>query len=208
MNVIVESSCGEAWISYLQYVLDQGVEQQDDDGLLIEAPPVVLQILDFYEPDPILVSHAHTDLLARYRDKVFKREVIFPFKYSYGDRLFNQSGVDQVEWMMDLLRTRTTSKSAAVSLLRPGEQFREVPCLTGLMAKIRTHQLLLTSIFRSQNAYTSYLNFLPLREVQLIMANGLAVEPGAFTVFVNTPHIYYKDTSSVVGIVNKETGRL
>jgi thymidylate synthase len=194
-------TCGEAWIALLRHVWVVGEAGIDDRGRVLEAPPLLFEIAALGWDDPIIQMHGDGDAIARYTAKFTTTEVVPPFKYSYGARLRELEGVDQVAWVTGLLRSRPWSKSGWVSLTVPGEREDAVPCLAALAFRIRSRRVAMTATFRSQNAYTSYLNYLPLREVQREVAERLGLPTGAMRVFIDVPHIYLADAGEVAAVL-------
>lgn len=187
------ASCGEAWIWLMRHVQASGVPADDDRGPVIEGAAVLFEIGDVrWDDDPILRRYGDVAKHALYTRKFTEGDVIPPFKYSYGQRL-----TPQLEWATTLLRARPYSKSAWVSLTRPGEPYDAVPCLAAVAVRIREGALVMTASFRSQNAYTCYLNYVPLRDVQAEIARDLGLGCGPLRVFVDVPHLYLADLTQV-----------
>jgi thymidylate synthase len=194
-------TCGEAWIGLMRLVWTRGEAGLDDRGPIIEAPPRLFEIATLGWDDPIVRAYGDADAVARYTAKFTRTDVVPPFKYSYGARLRDLRGVDQLDWVTGLLLSRPWTKSGWISLTVPGERRDAVPCLAALAFRIRSRRVAMTATFRSQNAYTSYLNFLPLREVQLEVAERLGLPTGAMRVFIDVPHIYLADAGEVAAVL-------
>lgn len=200
INVSGES-CGSVWVKYMKSILQDGDEIRDGSEIIIEGPAATLKFVDFKNPDPILKRYANLGLLDAYRQKLFSTHIVSPFKYSYGQRLFDHNGINQIEWLKNLLLKKRESKSASVSLLSPNEKPDAVPCLVNLMCKIRAEKLLLTCVFRSQNALKSFANYIALRELQDKIAEVFRIESGPLISFVHSPHIYADDHPIVAKII-------
>lgn len=194
-------TCGQAWVELMRHVWSAGEASLDDRGPVMEAMPLLFEIADFTDDDPIIAEFGDRSLLVAYTAKFTETGVVPPFKYSYGGRLRDLLGVDQIEWVTALLAERPYSKSAWISLTVPGETNTAVPCLTALAFRVRRHQLAMTATFRSQNAFTCYLNYLPLRDIQAEVAEALSLPVGPMRVFVDVPHIYLADIEHVAAIL-------
>ena len=194
-------TCGEAWVALLRHVWRLGEAGIDDRGTIIEAPPRLFEIASLSWQDPIISEYGDAEAAVRYTAKFTCLEVVAPFKYSYGARLRELQGVDQIQWVIELLRARPWSKSAWITLTVPGERGDAVPCLAALSFRIRSYRLSMTATFRSQNAFTSYLNYIPLRTIQMEVADGLGLPAGSMRVFVDVPHIYVADTAEVAKVL-------
>lgn len=199
-------SCGEAWIGLLRHVLDRSRVAPDDRGPVYEGVPALFEISAICRSDPVLLQHGQPALIAQY-DRKFTQDTVFPpFKYSYGARLRCVNGADQLAWVTSLLLEHPHSKSAWITLTLPGEQPRAVPCLAALAFRAREERLHLSAIFRSQNAFTAYLNYLPLRDVQSEIAGRLGLPCGLMRVYIDVPHVYVDDAPKARQILSARTG--
>ncbi|MDP9863298.1 MULTISPECIES: hypothetical protein [Streptosporangium] len=181
----------------MRHVQDSGRPAEDDRGPIIEAQAVLFEIARLGWDDPILESYGDSGKIPLYAGKFSECAVLPPFKYSYGGRLRQLLGVDQLRWVADVLRAKPYTKSGWISLTVPGESPDAVPCLTSLAFRLRDGRLVMTAAFRSQNVFTSYLNYVPLRSIQNEVAGDLGVDCGSMRVFVDVPHIYAADAATV-----------
>ncbi|MER5645441.1 hypothetical protein [Streptosporangium sp. NPDC002524] len=185
----------------MRYVTHNGGPALDDRGPIIEAPAVLFEVTGLAWDDPVLKCYGDTGKIPLYSSKFSERSVVPPFKYSYGGRLRQFLGVDQLGWISDVLRAKPYTKSGWISLTAPGEPPDAVPCLTSLAFRLRAGRLVMTAAFRSQNVFTSYLNYVPLRGIQREVADCLTVGCGSMRVFVDVPHIYTADEVAVEEIL-------
>ncbi|MFF5243766.1 hypothetical protein ACFY3V_05740 [Streptosporangium sp. NPDC000095] len=190
----------------MRHVTHNGGPALDDRGPIIEAPAVLFEVTSLAWDDPVLKSYGEAGKIPLYSSKFSERSIVPPFKYSYGGRLRQFLGVDQLGWITDVLRTKPYTKSGWISLTAPGESPDAVPCLTSLAFRLRAGRLVMTAAFRSQNVYTSYLNYVPLRGIQREVADGLTVGCGSMRVFVDVPHIYAADEATVGEILRLSEG--
>ncbi|WP_188189109.1 hypothetical protein [Nonomuraea sp. SYSU D8015] len=180
----------------MRHVWSAGTLALDDRGPVVEGPAVLFEIARVSRDDPIIERYGDPERLALYSRKFSEDAIVPPFKYSYAARIGTQ-----LRWAADLLRSKPYSKSAWISLTGPDEPYDAVPCLVGLAFRIRNDALVMTATFRSQNAYTSYLNYVPLADVQARMARTLRLERGPMRVFVDVPHLYLADSTQVLQVM-------
>ena len=195
-------TCGQAWVALMRHVTDAAELADDDRGPVLEGPPVLFEMAELGWNDPVISRFGQSSAAELYARKFTSTSVWAPFKYSYGARLRQLQGVDQLAWVRQLLTERPYSKSGWVSLTVPGERLDAVPCLTGLAFRARRRALQMSAVFRSQNAYTCYLNYLPLRDVQAEVAAALGLPSGTMRVFVDVPHLYVADADRVGAILS------
>ncbi|MEV7004866.1 thymidylate synthase [Streptosporangium sp. NPDC051022] len=185
----------------MRHVMTNGGPAEDDRGPIVEAPAVLFEIAGLGWEDPILRAYGDAGKIPLYSRKFSENTIVPPFKYSYGGRLRHFLGVDQLRWVAGVLRAKPYSKSGWISLTAPGEPSDAVPCLTSLAFRLREGRLVTTAAFRSQNAFTSYLNYVPLRSIQSEVAENLGVGCGSMRVFVDVPHVYVTDAAAVEEIL-------
>ena len=195
-------TCGQAWIALMRHVTYAAELADDDRGPVLEGPPVLFEMTELGWNDPVISRFGEVSAAGLYARKFTSTSIWAPFKYSYGARLRQLQGVDQLAWVSQLLIERPYSKSGWVSLTVPGERPDAVPCLTGLAFRARRRALQMSAVFRSQNAYTCYLNYLPLRDVQAEVAAALGLASGVMRVFVDVPHLYVADADRVGAILS------
>ena len=196
------ATCGQAWVALMRHVIDAAEPADDDRGPVLEGPPALFEMSCLDWGDPLIGRFGESAAAALYRRKFTSTAVCPPFKYSYGARLLDLHGVDQLAWVSELLGKRPYSKSGWISLTVPGERPDAVPCLTGLAFRIRHQGVQMSAVFRSQNAYTSYLNYLPLRDVQARVATALTLPCGPMRVYIDVPHVYVADSDKVNAILS------
>ncbi len=177
---MIYGSGGEAWLGLLRHVWNSGEAGLDERGPIVEGPPWLVEIGTVSPDDPIL------------REFGGRRSERPDFK-----------GVDEVGWVVEVLRARPWSTRAWVTL---GERAEAPPGLVGLGFRIRGTRLVMTAVFRTQDAVTGHAAYLPLWEVQRQVAERLALPPGPLRVIVDMPYIYVTDTDRVAAIIAEAPG--
>ncbi|MFC4906157.1 hypothetical protein [Actinomadura gamaensis] len=191
-------TCGLAWIALLRHVWSAGEAGMEDRGPIIEGPPVLFEIGSLSWRDPILLRHGDRTRIAHWSSVPRARAEAAG---GIGGRLRDLHGVDQLHWAAALLRARPWTTSAWVSLNDPGEPADAVPCLVALAFRLRAYRLVMTAMFRSQNVHRAYLSYIPLREVQLEVAEELGLPAGPMRVYVDVPHVAVRDAERVASIL-------
>ncbi|MFG1999223.1 hypothetical protein ACGFNU_08755 [Spirillospora sp. NPDC048911] len=190
-------TCGRAWIAVLRHVWAAGEAGMEDHGPIIEGPPILFEIASLSWEDPILREYGDGARMSRWAQDRPRRAM----DGELGERLRDLNGVHQLHWVADLLRSRPWTTSAWISLTVPGEDAEAMPSLAALSFRIRDYRLIMTAMFRSQNVYRGYLAYVPLRGIQLEVADDLGLPPGPLRVFIDVPHIEVADANGVATVL-------
>ena len=202
---LVGATAGAAWVQYLRHVLDHGRPLGNEPDPILEAPPIAIIVQSVDDDDTIVQVHGDANVTKLYTRKMFSEEVVEELGTTYGDRLFNYDGHDQIATAINRLKADWWTNKATLTLLDPLELWpeRRMPCLTVVDLKIRDSQLTLLAFFRSQNAMNAYGNMYGLRAIQSFCAKQLGVEEGPLTLFVSSPHLHERDVPRARDVVRQ-----
>jgi thymidylate synthase len=113
---------------------------------------------------------------------------------AYGPRLFGLRGNDQFERVLDLLGRKPGSRRAVIQLFDADDlrgQRKEIPCTCTLQFMVRGGRLELVAAMRSNDAFKGLPHdVFSFTMIQEILARILGHEPGAYTHFVGSLHLY------------------
>lgn len=193
-------TCGRAWIGLLRHVWSAGEAGLEESGPIIEGSPIMFEVTSLSWDDPILREYGDVSPPPASVRPSGSAALELRIRPELADRLGGAHGVDQLRWVVDLLRDRPWTTSAWISLAVPGE--REVPQLVALSFRIRGYRLIMTAMFRSQNVLTGYQSYLPLRAVQLEVAERLGLPAGPLRVFVDLPYVCVADAEEVARVLS------
>lgn len=134
--------------------------------------------------------------------------------YTYGERLFNYGGLNQVEKMVGKLKKFPFDKGALAVLWQPKiDNFPKrkpwrTPCLTLIQGQCFNHKFYLTAYFRSNDMFGGWpFNAFALRFLQKQIADRLGVGMGSLVTISNMAHLYEHDFSIAEKLV-KENDKL
>jgi thymidylate synthase len=192
VSVLEAPSLGVAWLQALQLILQEGRWIGDGPQRLLEVRPLILRIASVDEDDPIITNSADRSRIELMLRKYSSCEILPQYKISYGRLLYDNDGVDQIDWVVNRLQSKPETKAATIALHRPGEA--EPSCLSLLDFKLREDRLAMTAVYRSQNVFASQPgNVMALRRVQCDVAARLDLQAGTFDLFALSAHIYESD---------------
>ncbi|MBI3912702.1 MAG: hypothetical protein HY327_00690 [Chloroflexi bacterium] len=148
----------------------------DDDAELPAWAPLTREQLDAYTPQ--LLTPQRPENIA----------------YTYGERLFDFNGRDQIAGMVEELTRTRYSRRAVAALWDPARDpgANDPPCLNLLQARARDGMLHLTAYFRSHDVFRAWLmNAYGLRRVQKEIAARVGnVMLGDLVIVSHSAHIY------------------
>ena len=201
INCVSTDTIGECWLECIRRILDIGNICHDEDVEIREILGLSVEVLEPRCTDKVVDQHGDKSVIQRTLAK-FSKGVAMPERpFTYGARIYDHSGVDQFEWLVQRLQGKRECKSATICLLIPGCNASNLPCLTTVDAKIRNNALELQFFFRSQNIFgRQYANLLALAQLQADVAARCSVVTGAMRGYVASAHIYTFDCDEAIRI--------
>ncbi len=146
---------------------------------------------EFYLPAWVPLTH---DQLEAYYPQLLTSNRPENIAYTYGERLFDFNGRDQVAGIVDALRATRYSRRAVAGLWDPARDAHSVdpPCLNLVQARIRDGKLYLTAYFRSHDIFRAWLmNAFGLRKLQAEIAQRVGdCMIGDLVIVSQSAHIY------------------
>lgn len=125
------------------------------------------------------------------------------YRGAYGYRLRRHFGLDQLDRAYQALAANPSTRQVVVQLWDPtvdlargdGEpQHEDIPCNVCGFLKVRRGRLDWTQVMRSTDVFLGLPhNFVQFTVLQEVVAGWLGVEPGSFTVFTDSLHVYERD---------------
>lgn len=129
--------------------------------------------------------------------------------YTYGERLWNYKGINQVEdVIIPYLKKYPTDRAAIAMMfdLAQDHKASRAPCMCLVQASTLGDRLNLTTYFRSHAIFSGWvLNAFGLRRLQKYISDKLGYKIGTLTIFSNCAHIYDNEWAAAEKIA-KEHG--
>lgn len=127
--------------------------------------------------------------------------------YTYGERLWNYKGINQVEEVIIPYLKKYPNDRAALAVtfdLTNDHKASRSPCMCLVQATTLNNKLNLTAYFRSHAVFSGWvLNAFGLRLLQRHIAEKLSKEIGLLTIFSNCAHIYDNEWQIAEEVVKK-----
>jgi len=195
VTVIECDTIAEAWQRAFDLIKQNGKSIRDGNEELIELLHLFL-IVNSPEKE-LLVVQKENEPMKKWMRENFTQIIQVPElnnSWSYGWRLFNFQGKNQIDWIIKKLKKKPESKSATISMLQRAGEESYIPCVSLLDFKIRNNQLWLTATCRSldfgQKAIHNMTNLARLSEK---VADKLGISQNRLFLQINSAHIYKKD---------------
>jgi len=207
-------TAAQVWLKILHTIIRYGrnkttrYTQENELKELLNVMAVVYN----EDPDKPYLPHffpfSQKDL-DTYYPQVLSAKKIPGIAYTYGQRLRDHDGVDQIQNIIDLIKNRPFSKKMVAFTAKIKEDWSVVnkgdtPCLTQILCSIQDGKLFMTTHFRSQDMVHGWpRNVFSLRKLQKLICDESGVAMGAFVMITHSAHIYSDDYELVEKIIKE-----
>ncbi len=193
---------GEAWLQALQTILKFGMIKESQRG---EKQKEIMELMiTVTDEDPENISWKEyfnftKDDLEAYYPQVLSPQAL-DVKYTYGSRLMDYCGVNQVQCIIDELKKAPYSRRAVAVLWDVAQDTKseDPPCFNLLQALIQNNKLFLITYIRSNDMYDAWpRNAFALRALQKKIATAVGYELGHLITLSGSAHIYERSFKQV-----------
>src|SRR3989338_321484 len=204
--VIHEDTLGKAWLRILQDIMRFGTikpsEQHAQQRELLCYTTVIHQddLKAWEEYFPFSKKEADA-----YYQQLITKTKIEGVAYTYGERLRNHQGIDQIKELVEKLKiSKHTRRAIAFTWdVKTDHNNTEAPCLDVIQAVVQNDSLFLTAYFRSQDMYNAWLmNAYALRKLQFALAEQTKLKVGSLAMISNSAHIYENDGDHALDVLD------
>lgn len=194
---------GEAWIEACRTIFNKGEAMKDENKGIRELLHFVVTIKNPSENDKLVEKYGDKKMIEWMNSNFLEQKRVPELKnaLSYGFRLFNFNGKNQVEWVIEKLRKKPETKAATISMIMKEDE-SYIPCVSMLDFKLRNNRLTLTAFCRSIDFGNKvYANMIALHKIQKMVAEKLNAECGEIIMNVVSAHIYDEDYEKIKEIL-------
>jgi thymidylate synthase (methanogen type) len=205
MMEVKKKTAGEAWIETCRVITEEGIPIKDGSENLKEVTDMFIVIENPQESDAIIQKYGDKAAVEWMLSNFFEQKIVPELKNSssYGIRLFNYDGKDQIRWVVDKLKEKPETKAATITTLMPNTDKGYIPCVSMLDFKIRSERLVMNVFCRSIDfGAKAYANMIALAKVQDMVAKQVGVEKGQMTMHVVSAHIYERDQGKIKSVLD------
>jgi thymidylate synthase len=195
MTTLETATLGEGWLLTAHTILNSGAVATYDGTATRELALLTLVVEHPSSNDPIIARLGDPQWLAWMHENFFVQKDVAELggAESYAVRLFNydQTGRDQIAWVVERLRADPECRSATVTTFQPRTDTTYVPCVSMLDFWLPSGELELVVYAHSLDfGKKAYGNLVELARLQEHVAGELGTEPGRLIVHAKSAHIY------------------
>lgn len=200
---------GDMWLDILDNIMRFGTRKMSQYGTWQKEMLNMISVIDCDERmthDWKPYFQFTKDQLDDYLPKVLSAKRFLGVSYTYGMRLMDHEGIDQIEAMAESLKNSPETRRA-ISVtwnVRHDHSSANPPCLTLVQGIIQDERLHLTAYFRSNDMFSAWpMNAYALMALQKSLCQRTGYSAGTLTTISCSAHIYEKDWTSAKVITEK-----
>jgi thymidylate synthase len=206
MTILEASTIGAAWISVARVIMESGIASTYDELPMREVLMTSLEVREPNTSDDIIERYADPERLAWMRANFIDFSEVRELgdADSYATRLHNYAGtgLDQLRWVSDRLRSDPLSRSATITTFQPLSDISYIPCVSLLDFFLDGDALHLSVYAHSIDfGAKGYANLLELAVIQHQVADELAKAVGLLTMIVKSAHVYDRDAAYMTSVL-------
>lgn len=185
----------EVWPRVLAAIMDYGTlkksQHANDQKELIN---VIMELNE--DPDhpqiPEWFGFTRSEL-EFYYDQIVTGKPLEGIARTYGQRMFDFGGIDQIQNMIEQLKQQPYTRRAVAVLWEVPKDYQDkhCPCFISVQGLVQEGRLYLTAYLRSSDAFRGWpRDVMALRRLQAIIAKSSGYKLGTLTTICNSSHIY------------------
>lgn len=205
MKEIKTNSIGKAWLKSCRYILEHGAQIKDENKNLKELMFLQLTIKKPAQNDPIIKKYGDKQTIDWMYSNFLEQKNIPELKnaLSYGTRLFDFKGKNQINWIIEKLKKKPETKAATISMIMYDDE-DYIPCVSTLDFKIRNNKLILIAMCRAIDfGKKVYANLLSLNKIQEMVSREINIPTGELIMYNVSAHIYEEDYDKIKKILGE-----
>lgn len=203
------STVKECWIKILALITYYGYVKKSQHGDDQKELIALTTVITDEDPENIEWFDKFTvtrDDLEKYYPQVLTANAVEGVHYTYGQRLRDHDGIDQVAAMIEDLKKALYSRRAVACTWKVPEDYNSsnCPCLDLVQALVQGNKLYATFYLRSNDMFRAWPeNSFAFRKLQKYIADEVGCELGDTVIISNSAHIYSSNWNEAKEIVEK-----
>ncbi len=200
---------GEAWIAVSALILEGGIASTYDSRAIREVILPTLVVTRPSSDDALVKRYADAPRLAWMHENFtrFDRVVALGDADSYATRLrdYEHSGRNQVQWVIDRLRSDPLTRSATITTFQPLTDTSYIPCVSLIDFFMLGSELHVSCYAHSIDfGAKGYGNLVELASLQEEVAQALECGVGTLTMIIKSAHVYESDFEYMNGVLSAQ----
>lgn len=204
----------EVWLKVLDRIMKFGYEKLSQYGEKQRELIDVVAVIDGEDSNnpylPSFLCFNEEDLINYYPQMTTDR-IFEGVEYTYGNRLRNHDGVNQIKYMIEELRKENYSRKAIAFTWNVSKDCGspKAPCLDLVQALVQDDILYFTAYIRSNDMYRAWpQNAFGLLKIQKEIAEELGLKIGKMITVSCSAHIYERDFLEAQKTIEKNKPKL
>jgi len=204
----------DVWLKVLDRIMKFGYVKMSQYGEKQRELVDIITVINDENPDePHLPPYLYFNKedLINYYPQMMTDRVFEGVEYTYGSRLRNHDGTNQIEAMIDELRKENYSRRAVAFTWNVSKDCKnsKSPCLDLVQALVQDDILYFTAYLRSNDMYRAWpQNAFGLLKIQKEIAETLGLRIGKMIVVSCSGHIYERDFLEAQKMIEKNKPKL
>lgn len=204
----------EVWLKVLDRILKFGFEKMSAYGEKQRELIDIITVINNDDPDnPSLPSYLYFNKndLINYYPQMMTDCVFEGVEYTYGSRLRNHNGINQIKGIIEELKRENYSRRAIAFTWNVEKDCKNVksPCLDLVQALVQDNILYVTAYFRSNDMYRAWpQNTYGLLKIQKEIAEILNLKIGKLVIVSCSAHIYERDFLEAQRMIERHKPKL
>ncbi|HOI59879.1 MAG TPA: thymidylate synthase [Candidatus Pacearchaeota archaeon] len=204
----------EVWLKVLDRIFKFGYEKMSSYSEKQKELINVITVINDDDPDnPSLPPYLYFNKndLINYYPQIMTDHVFEGVEYTYGSRLRNHNGINQIKCIIEELKKENYSRRAIAFTWNVEKDCNNVkpPCLDLVQALIQNNTLYVSAYFRSNDMFKAWpQNAYGLLKIQKEIAEALNLKIGKLIITSCSAHIYERDYLDAQKIIEKYKSKL
>lgn len=204
----------DVWLKVLDRIFKFGFEKMSAYGEKQRELINIMTVINNDDPDnPYLPAFLYfkKEDLTNYYPQMMTDCIYEGVEYTYGSRLRNHDGINQIQGIIDELKKENYSRRAIAFTWNVEKDHKSIksPCLDLVQALVQNNALYLTAYFRSNDMYRAWpQNAYGLLKIQKEIAEALNLKIGKLIIISCSAHIYERDFLEAQRMIEKNKPRL
>ncbi|MFA5080859.1 MAG: thymidylate synthase [Candidatus Paceibacterota bacterium] len=204
----------DVWLKVLDRIIRFGKDKMSSYGECQKELLDTITVINNDDPDnPVLPEYLYFNEqdLINYYSQLMTDKIFDGVEYTYGSRLRNHNGINQIEGIINELKRENFSRRAIAFTWNVEKDFNneKCPCLDLIQALIQNEHIYLTAYFRSNDMYRAWpQNAYGLLKVQKEISEALGLKIGKLAIISCSAHIYERDLKEAQHLLSKHKPKL